>query len=185
MEIHVAIEALIKHNISVSQYLFCIALLNNESLLYREYASNIKDLSTTELEDLVGKGWIDVTDADKALAFSNLEVSSKFKKAFAIDSEDSFSEFWELYPKRTPNGRILKSNRRKMEEKYLKLIRSNPGLHDTILSSLRKEVVHRTRYDQVNFWPMMDTWLNNRRWEDYSEESNEQQDNGSSFTKIL
>lgn len=184
MEIHITLEKLIKAGLSISQYLFCVSLLNNESVLYRNYISQSKDLSVEELEDLVGKGWVGVVDEDKGLAFNNLEVSSKFKSEFSIDNESSFSEFWDLYPRQSPNGRILKSNKKKMEEKYLKLIHSNPGLHKTIISSLKKEVVHRTRYDQANYWPMMETWLNNRRWEDYSEESNEQED-GNSFTKIL
>ncbi len=71
-------------------------------------------------------------------------------------TEEQFTEFWELYPK--------KKDRKLSLKKYLTI---RPELHDKILSAL--EAVKQTEdwmKEDGQFIPYPSTWLNRDRWED-------------------
>lgn len=70
--------------------------------------------------------------------------------------KEDFARFWEIYPN--------KKNRKKAEEKFLKL---NNSLLPEILSSLQKQIqCEAWARDGGKFIPHPTTWLNGERWKD-------------------
>ncbi len=75
-----------------------------------------------------------------------------------------FNLFWEAYPKRT-GGR----NKAQAEEKFLKIIRAVPPSDVIKGARLYAKECDRLKTTGTQYVSMATTWLNQRRWEDYTD----------------
>jgi len=72
-----------------------------------------------------------------------------------------FNEFWKLYPK--------KVDKKKSQDKYIKLMTNNKSLHLMIIIELNKQIDWRKNADQKTFipeWKNPTTWINGECWND-------------------
>jgi len=72
-----------------------------------------------------------------------------------------FNSFWNLYPK--------KVDKKKSQDKYIKLMTKNKSLHPMIIIELNKQIDWRKNANQKTFipeWKNPTTWLNGECWND-------------------
>lgn len=83
-----------------------------------------------------------------------------------LNFDKCWNEFKSLFPKCTPNGRMLHSNPKGCKEKYKDVYL----FHDQVMNGLKNEINHRKKHGTEQWWKMMSTWLNQEEWEMYQEE---------------
>lgn len=101
---------------------------------------------------------------------------NQIKKSINEIYEELFLEFKKLYPIKTPNGRRLQGNIDKCKELYKKHITlyklSAPDIkkHEHIIKCLDFQVNEYKKLRKIDFFQMMQTWLNQKTWELYEED---------------
>ncbi|MAN60072.1 MAG: hypothetical protein CMC08_09585 [Flavobacteriaceae bacterium] len=134
---------LIEHQLSPSQFLFLYLLLFDEIALLYQYCAEFQAFTRKELVELQDKGFAICTVEDKnsVLYADAFEVTDKFRELlFSKHPEEMFEELWNKYPnfhshysKRTPTKAC---NKEELREDYVKLIRRNRPLHNSIITSV-------------------------------------------------
>lgn len=87
-----------------------------------------------------------------------------------LPQKDLFEELWNAYPKETPNGRKLKEKKDATRKLYRKLVDKNPSLHSSVLELLQKEIQHRNKTGQAEYFHNIYSWVKDKAWEVYEEE---------------
>lgn len=132
------------------------------------------------IQELVKRGFIKL----RVLAFvnfSDLSITEEGKAALSEitnndppkllkSEEELIKELADTYPKKAGIRKGLQSNKDSWSKKYIKLLKKNPDLRETILKCIKEEVEYRTKTMQMEFMPMLSTYINQRRWEIYEEE---------------
>jgi|GEM_PF-6019738 len=146
MVIEVDFDFLIKHKLTIEQYMLCYVLqLDKDSvvdgervkrkdghpvaIIYR-YTENVKPMESDEMNDLIDRGFVRKT-GDR-LVPDQLEITDKFKQE-VFNHWSNFEQLFNIYPDRISFGpgkhsASLKSLDRPMEEVaeyYTKLVRTN------------------------------------------------------------
>lgn len=138
MIIEVDFDFLVKHKMTLEQYMTCYVLQKDKernskdsfpiSNLYR-YTENIKPLDTDELKDLIDRGFLKHTG--HTLVPDMLEVTDKFKQE-VFNSWTNFEQLFEVYPNRIDLGpgkgsaslKSLDKPLEEMAEYYAKIVRT-------------------------------------------------------------
>lgn len=97
------------------------------------------------------------------------------KKLFEEETPESkFNELFYTYRYKTgPKGRVLRPANIDSKEgktlgiKYKNRIKNEPGLHEKIMSALKKEIQQREDTGKMEFMPMMSTWMHQELWDRY------------------
>ena len=88
-------------------------------------------------------------------------IKEKEKKESDKSLISLFNSFWKLYPK--------KVDKKKSQDKYIKLLTKNKSLHPMIINALNKQIDWRNKADEKTFipeWKNPTTWLNGECWND-------------------
>lgn len=170
-------DTLLRTGLGVNQFTFLTLLKHNKSNLFEEYRSQEKSIgrmtSMEIIEDLIDKGWllrIDNSEHGKKDArFSNFKVTDKFNELVDVNNTDIIQELKDAYPKKTPSGnRVnLQQDSDKWIPKYLKAIGDNKDLHNIVLKCIEAEKINRKKTKAEEYWALLTTYVNNRRWEVY------------------
>ena len=154
-------EILKKYGLSPNQYFFLIAMLHHESP-YR--------IHPTEIEDLRTRLFLAVDD-------TGFYCTSKAQVIFGTQNEleQVFAQIWNLYPKKTPNGRLLRplsANSQIAKKAFQKLNKQLGNVKDysQILKGLKNEINSRTKNRSLNYMQHINTWINQKTWESYVDE---------------
>jgi hypothetical protein len=178
MEIKINLRDLIELGIKIEDYFLL------QATYYKLVNSDLITKNVEIINRLVSKGFITITNAT-ALEFK-LNNS-----AIELFEENPSKQFWEefknIYPKKTSSGRRLHDNPAKCREKYLRLAKTKEN-HNLIILGLLNESKKRD-YAVANKqffpeWKNMSTWLNQKSWEIYLEEDDEN-DGNSEFGKDI
>lgn len=166
-------DALLQTGVSINQFLFLQLIYNNKSQRYYEfYLEQFPEGKTVGIQYLVDKGLLTTKDRTTNFTYNNFKTTDLFKKLFYREVEDAVKELEETYPKVTPaKKRRLQSDKAKWSANYLKIVKSKPDLHRFILKCIEVEKKHRKSTNVEEFWPLLTTYVNNRRWEDYAEDA--------------
>ena len=132
--------------------------------------SKLKDsnsLLQDKLKKLEKDGWLKIIESAVVLREKTLSM-------FSEQSNIDFDEFWNAFPKKTPNGRPLRASNkiisglmtrdyRVCSKKYLSVVKDNK-LHKEIVKII--QVKNRILPDdKKNFENNMETYINQRKWE--------------------
>lgn len=161
-------EALKKYDLSPNQYFFL------SSIFYRTRPMKIHD---DEVKELLQRSFF-VRDA------TGIYLTDKSKTIFngGKDLKELFTIIWDLYPKKTPNGRLLRplSMDSQIGSKAFNKIKKHLSVHKTykeILNGLKNELNIRDKNRSLNYMHHINTWINRQEWESYADENEEEESN--------
>lgn len=177
-------DKIIQTGIKIEHYLFLKILdsKNRVKLLnfYNEQHGAL--IRPKDVDFLFDKGLIDILKRDKPddpnsinyfknYSLSNMHITKLYYDLFEKQvKETSIEELKETYPKQTPaKKRRLQSDPDKWKSNYLKVIKGKPELHELIIKCIKAEAKHRRATNSEEYWPLLTTYINNRRWEDYED----------------
>lgn len=135
-------DFMIKTGLRESQIVFLYIILKKDYPELYRYCQEISAFKKSEIQDMVDKGYVTNTSPDDPGMYADsFEVTEKFRKlVFAERPELLFEEFWNSYPnflfiegKKFPTKG---TNMETLEENYIKLIKENVGLHNSIIASV-------------------------------------------------
>lgn len=160
-------EILKKYELSPNQYFFLIAILHNE-MPYRIHPSEIEDLRTRLFLLVDDEGFHCTSKTDVMFGTKN-------------ELEKVFAQIWNLYPKKTPNGRLLRplsANSQIAIKAFQKLNKQLGNVKDysQILKGLKNEINNRTKNRSLNYMQHINTWINQKTWESYIDEDESEGD---------
>jgi len=132
--------------------------------------NNIKEIENTEFREWL----INVVTEEHGYSMDTVYIpkrnknKNKQKEKTEEQTEESdkslislFNEFYKLYPK--------KVDKKKSQDKYIKLMTKNKSLHPMIIIELNKQIDWRKNANQKTFipeWKNPTTWLNGECWND-------------------
>lgn len=163
-------EILIKNDLSPNQYFYLVALYTKIRPNYKIHPDEVRELferSFLVKGELGGKS-----------------LSRMAKGIFATnDNElvDLFENIWNLYPRKTPNGRSLRpANFRtqigRVAFKKMKKQLVDYNNYENIVKALKTEIARRSKTRGLNYMQHISTWINQRTWESYVDEEESDED---------
>lgn len=178
-------DKLLQTGIKIQHYLFLKLLDNkNKAKLFNYYSEQFEPLvRPNDVDYLFDKGLIDLLKRDKAESisknrFKNYGLSNMYPTKLFYDlfekpiTVHAIEELKNTYPTKTPaKKRRLQSDPDKWKPKYLNIIKGKPELHELIIKCIKAEAKHRRSTGSEEFWPLLTTYINNKRWEDYEDEA--------------
>lgn len=169
---------LLQAGITINQYFFLQLSDSNSVDLYRYYVEQFpQPVNREDIVFLIEKGLLTTKDKTSRFTFENLTTTALFRQLFIKKVESAIEELENTYPKKTPaKKRRLQSDGDKWKPKYLSIVKGKPELHNTILNCIKAEIKHRRATGSEEFWPLLTTYINNRRWEDYLDELDNQKE---------
>lgn len=165
-------DALLQTGVSVNQFLFLQLIHNQKSQRYYQfYLEQFPEGQNIGVQYLIDKGLLELIDKSRGSLYTNFRTTKLFKNLFDKDVESAIEDLKETYPKQTPaKKRRLQSDQHKWGPKYQAMVKNKPELHQFILKCIKAEIKHRKSTNSEEFWPLLTTYINNKRWEDYAEE---------------
>lgn len=165
----VNMDVLLRAGISVNQYFMLQLIKNKQAELFMEYRTQFANpVSKEDLQLLIKNGFLGMRDSSKKFTFENLYVTDDFLNLSEIKVDDALAELREVYPKFTPEKkRRLQADSHKWGPKYLSIIKRDRSLHDKIIKCIKAELKHRKSTNSEEFWALLTTYVNNKRWEVY------------------
>jgi hypothetical protein len=103
-------------------------------------------------------------------------VTQLYLDMFLSDSELLFEEFWQAFPVHSPNGRVLRTDKRKSYELYKKAVKGRRFVANEIMAGL-KEQLRQTPAQDLKFFKSTPVWLRSQTWKDYLQEAYVQANN--------
>ena len=176
---------LIETGIRIEHYLFLQILDHkHKAKLLNFYNEQFNALiRPKDVDFLFDKGLLEILKQDKndnplsTNYFKNYSLSNMFPTKLYYNlfekkiSDTAIEELKNTYPTKTPaKKRRLQTDPDKWKTTYLKIIKGKPELHETIIKCIQAEAKLRRSTGSEEFWPMLTTYLNNRRWEDFEDE---------------
>ncbi len=170
--INVNIDLILKTGLSIQDYLFLQLIKSEKKELMREYHEQFGLILTKDAVDrLIKKGFLIMKNTEGKYVFDNFKVSNDFNNLTEVKVEDAIQDIKDTYPKKTPSGsRHLQGDSNKWGPKYLSIIKKDRILHEKILMCIEAEKVHRKANHNEEFWALLLTYVNNKRWELFMDE---------------
>lgn len=168
--VEINLVKLVKLDLNVNEYLTLLKL----KLIITE---DIKfPFSSTEahLQSLIAKGFLMIDG--ESLKFTP-KGEKVFKEAGTNITEGDFDKLFELYPHKTPSGRILRSKNKvimgKVSKDYETLYRKYTSViknlddHEAVINATRNMVYDAKRRGASEFLSKMEVYVNQRGWEKF------------------
>ena len=161
---------LLKLDLNVNEYLTLLKLrlIINEDIKF--------PFSSTEahLQSLIAKGFL-MVEGD-SLKFTT-KGEKVFKTAGTAIAESDFDKLFELYPYKTPSGRILRSKSKvvmgKTSRDYETLFRKYTSViknlddHEAVINATKSMIYDAKRRGASEFLSKMEVYINQRGWEKF------------------
>lgn len=165
--ITVDVDLILKTGMSIQEFLFLQLIKSGKKELMREYHEQFGlILNKDSVDRLIRLGYLSMKSKEGKYVFDNFKVTGDFNNLTEIKVEDALKDLKNTYPKKTPSGsRHLQGDKEKWEPKYLSIIKKDRALHEKILKCIEAEKVHRKTNHNEEFWALMTTYINNKRWE--------------------
>jgi len=168
------LEKLIEVNLSIEEFIFLSLIDSKKPELYQNYTSNFKTSilsNLNQITSLLERGLITQELANNYL-FNNFKTTDKFYQLFMNDKAQIIKDIKDTYPKQTPSGKRkgLQASQAKWIPKYLNIVKNNMKLHQLIIDCIKFEVADREANGQMEYMPLLSTYINEKRWETYEED---------------
>jgi len=154
-------------DLTPNQYVLLFLLIN------KYYGYFDKHTSNTELEHLMSKGYI--VNYSPEMGAENIPLDKNKLKFLLTDEESYFYELLSTYPLKVTSGKTVRYVRPSdvnskqalaLKKKYDAIIKSK-ATHDLVIACLKIEVETRIRGNNLAFMQNLETWINQRTWEQY------------------
>lgn len=139
-------------DLTYSEYIFLYLIYNKKKTFY------FKQLDNVDITQLESKGYLKI--------ISGNQVSLRQKAINLFESEvDLFREFFLLYPVKTGNGRVLRTEKpdtvqyNNSRKEWLRAFKSKPAEEKRAVEALRTEIAFRKKTDAENFYVGMEKWI--------------------------
>lgn len=153
-------------DINISQFVFITLLLDNNQKSNQGIATIVSRVSDRDIEDLIEKGLIAYHPLGDKAGYKETEALLKLVK----QKPNYFKDFELIYPTviDRPDGTtaFLKTNRKKCEIIYNKIVGNDEELHSHILKCLNYELSEKITTGKLGYMKTMYKWLTNHDWED-------------------
>ncbi len=169
----VDVSKLLKYNLSFQQFFILYSLCHKEfDILYEYLGKGNHDYDQAIMLEV--NGYIEslVLNAEGEIVYKDIVLTDKAYEFLGFSRKDSwFKELWDMYPRFTSNGRILKQiSKAKAKKKYTSRVNSVDE-HRVILKALEKELMHRQIHNNMQYMQNFETWLNNESWNAFKEDN--------------
>ena len=166
-------EILKKYSLSPNQYYFLMAMFDKTAPF---------KIHKDEINELKARNFMVEDDSGMYLS----DVSERIFNT-TQELEKLFNEVWDLYPERTPNGRRLRplSSDSQIGKKAYHKLKSNLKNYNNfkkIITGLKSEINIKTRTGSLNYMKHINTWINQKSWEEYMSE--DESEEGSSVFNL-
>ena len=142
-------------------------------------------ISFSEVEDLLAKKLIFLQKGKyklSILALKSVVVATKMlaentKDAKSEELDNWFTDIFNLFPYKTPSGRLLKPKAQntilgvRLKAKLKKALLHSKAID--ITNGLRLEIDYRNRKNSLEYMRNMETWFNRAEWENYDDTEGE------------
>lgn len=160
---------LIKLDLNINEYLTLFKIDKNTQGINFPFTSTVQ-----HIQSLKNKGFIDV-DANQQIRFTQ-QGKDVINPKIVVD----FDELFELYPSKTPNGRILRAKNKEisgrmtkeyksLKDKYLLRVRDEE-MHKKILEATKVMIAEKQKTGSINFLQQLEVYINGNVWERYMDE---------------
>lgn len=166
-------EKLLKdYNLSPNQYFFLMAI-HEKTIPFK--------ITSDEIEDLRKRHYFVEDDSGLYLSGTAIKIFTKEDSTVEL-----FEEIWNLYPSRTPNGRVLRSKDKnsQMASRIFTKLRKELTKYNNyklIKNGLINYIKNKEKTNGLNFMQSLEVWVNQKTWESYQEEESNN-DDSSVFT---
>ena len=162
-------------DISINQLVFLSLVLDKNQKSNQGITTIIRRVSDNEIQDLIDRNFIQKKDDSKKVIYKpTKELVDKLTPKDIL-----FEQFYMLYPIMVtrPDGTrgFLRSNLKKCREYYNKLVKSNPDLHNRIVTALNFELTDKAMTGKLGYMKTMWKWLTSHEWELLEEQMNTNQ----------
>lgn len=165
---------LLKNNLNVNEYLTLIKI--NGEINDKEFPFTSTELTLKSLEE---KEWLILED-------NEIELSKKAYKLIGektinenTTTESNFDELFDIYPYRTPSGRILRSRNKivsgklthnycKLRDRYLRKVKTIDE-HTEVLINTKTMISNANMRNSIEYLQQLETYINQNSWENYTE----------------
>lgn len=186
MKIEINLVNLLKNNLNINEYLTIHKIAKTTDGYEFPFTSDQSHLDSLEKD-----GWLTQSD-------ESVELTNKSKKLIKWNikgiTEEHFDKLFEMYPYRTPGGRVLRSrhkiiassmtkNYSNLRDKYLRKVNSIE-LHDTIMESISKMLSDAKMRGGMDYLQQLDTFINQNSWEKYMGNDSNEVQNQSNIIKL-
>jgi hypothetical protein len=186
MVVAIDIDKIAAAKINLQQYILLYSIVTNHLEIYIKYLSNIYSIEEykKDVNYLVANEFLVCTDTvDYSL--ESLLVTSKWNTLENADSNYIWNEFISVYPTVTPNNRRLKVDITQNKKRYLKQIQNSISMHQIVMQALKDEIKDRTINNSMNYFPMLTTYINQKRWESYINSNDDRNSSREWFNKDI
>lgn len=175
MEVAFPINKLIKLGLTPDEFSICKLLDEGKTGLLRELAKLKGDSFNDNIKKLNDLGYINYNTIGNIIEIKNLTITKEFKKL--VSFSDPFTELYNNFPVSVirPEGKRdqLRVLKRKCNVLYMKVLKSNPLLHDHILACLEYEKQDKQKTGHMGYFKRLYNWIETREWEKYEDKLNE------------
>jgi len=176
MLIEINLETCLENELSVNQFTILYLLFK------KQYGYLESFFVESDIQVLKARGFIieyenSYTFEEISLNFTKLETFFNYKESF-------FSELLVNYPLKVYNGISIRYLRpadseakkaKDLRKKYESIIKTKAH-HDLVIKCLLLEVETRKRSNNLYYMQNLDTWINQRSWEQYKHLLNEEKE---------
>lgn len=186
--INVDLDLILKTGLSIQDFLFLQLIKSGKKELMNEYHSMFGMILNKEgVDRLIKKGFLIKKSDNLGYVFANFQTTDDFNSFTTIKAEDAIEDIKNTYPKKTPSGnRVgLQSDSAKWGPKYLSIIKKDRALHQKILRCIEAEKQHRKKSNSEEYWALLLTYVNNKRWEVYIDDIDNFNSDDNVFSKDI
>jgi len=166
---------LLNLNLNINEYLTLIKIDKSKNNINFPFTSTDR-----HLESLEEKGYINI-DQNKVISFTDKGYNIVNPK-----ENINFDELFELYPTRTPNGRILRTKNKEikgrltkeykfLKQKYLLRVKDS-ATHQEVIKATQKMLNERKRNMSLDYLMKLEVYINKEYWQTYMDEDGEVED---------
>lgn len=88
------------------------------------------------------------------------------KVLYKGDMSEMLDKIWKAYPSYTPNGRLLKQNKKRVLDKLKSIIAKDYDKAQAILNGIERYIKHKKKTNSEDYIRMFETFVNQKGWED-------------------
>lgn len=164
---------ILKLNLNINEWLTLFKIDSQHNNLEFPFTSTVK-----HIQSLMEKGYV-ITDSHGTLYLTELGREAIEPPKERVD----FDEIFNLYPFKTPNGRMLHTKNKEIagketkEYKYLKnkyLLRVHTeSLHNQVVNATKMMLKDKAATNSLDYLQQLETYINQQGWERYMDENGE------------
>ena len=170
-EIVINVEKLFSSGLLIDSYFLLNCIHNSQKELLETYSDKCGLISRPAIEQLKSKGYIEELDGN--ITFAKIIPTDKTVKLLGsktLDHDRFFQELRNVYPKKTPSGRVLQTNIPVCKKKYKEIVDSEET-HKTILKCVELYYNNLKSNGKGEFTQALPAWLHQKNYESYFEEA--------------